>query len=101
MNNEIITPEVNIALNFLYEFIYEFERGGIYEDNLDKISNALKYAQILIDSKERQCDELIRIISTISNTNDTLNKENAELRKLLSKNKFKELQYKIQRWCRG
>ena len=32
---------------------------------------------------------------------DTLNKENAELRKLLSKNKFKELQYKIQRWCRG
>ena len=95
--NPIVSQDVHNALDFLYDY----EHGGIYEDSLNTVINALHYAETIIHSYEVMNDSYGRTMDTLANNFYKLQKENEELRKLLSKNKFKELQYKIQRWYRG
>lgn len=93
----IMSQDVHNALDFLYDY----ECGGIYEDSLNTVVNALHYAETIIYSYEAMNDSYGRTMDALANNFFKLQEENKELHKLLSKNKFKELQYKIQRWCRG
>ena len=95
--NPIMSQDVHNALDFLYDY----ERGGIYEDSLNTVVNALHYAETIIHSYEAMNDSYGRTMDAVANNFYKLQKENKELHKLLSKNIFKEFTYKIQRWCRG
>ena len=82
-------------------FLYDYEHGGIYEDSLNTVVNALDYAETIIYSYEAMNDSYGRTMDALANNYYELQQENKELHKLLSKNIFKKFTYKIQRWCRG